>query len=184
MTCADISHAYALPRGVLFCFRTVSERIAMTEIITLEKGSELWEQTASYAEQCSWRAGAELARQMREDCIRGWERVFAALEDGKIVGYCTLTEKDELPPEQPYTPLIGFVFVDESCRGHRISEQLIRAAIGYAGSIGFGKVYIMSGEVGLYERYGFAETGEFETIYGDREKLLYIAVPSKGDGNG
>jgi len=35
----------------------------MTEIITLENGSELWEQTASYAEQCSWRAGAELAKE-------------------------------------------------------------------------------------------------------------------------
>ena len=151
----------------------------MTEIFIPENGSELWEKTIAFAENCSWRAGAELARLMREDVFHGWERVFTAVAGGNIAGFCTLTEKDELPPEAPYTPFIGFVFVDESFRGRRISEQMIRKAVSYAGENGFDKVYLMSGEVGLYEKYGFTKIGDFATIYGDTDQLFFIDVTSE-----
>lgn len=151
----------------------------MTEIFIPEKDSELWEKTIAFAENCSWRAGAELARLMREDVFHGWERIFTAVADGNIAGFCTLTEKDELPPEAPYTPFIGFVFVDESFRGRRISEQMIRKAVSYAGENGFDKVYLMSGEVGLYEKYGFTKIGDFATIYGDTDQLFFIDVTSE-----
>ena len=151
----------------------------MIEIFIPEKGSELWEKTIAFAENCSWRAGAELARLMREDAFHVWERVFTAVADGNIAGFCTLTEKDELPPEAPYTPFIGFVFVDESFRGRRISEQMIRKAVSYAGENGFDKVYLMSGEVGLYEKYGFTKIGDFATIYGDTDQLFFIDVTSE-----
>ena len=151
----------------------------MTEIFIPEKGSELWEKTIAFAENCSWRAGAELARLMREDVFHGWERVFTAVADGNIAGFCTLTEKDELPPEAPYTPFIGFIFVDESFRGRRISEQMIRKAVSYAGENGFDKVYLMSGEVGLYEKYGFTKIGDFATIYGDTDQLFFIDFTSE-----
>ena len=130
----------------------------------------------SYAENCSWGAGKELARLMREDGFKEWERVFAACENGEIAGFCTLTERDEMPPEYPSTPFIGFVFVDERFRGRRVSEKMIKSAIGYADEIGFEKVYIMSGEVGLYEKYGFTKIGDFETIYGGTEQLFEIST--------
>jgi GNAT superfamily N-acetyltransferase len=142
------------------------------EVCIAEKGSPLWNELITYAEGCSWRAGRELARLMREDAFMGFERVFAACEGSRIAGFCTLTEKDELPPGQPYSPFIGFIFVDEAFRGQRISEQLIKKAAGYACGAGFGKVYIMSGEVGLYEKYGFTKIGDFETIYGGTEQLF------------
>lgn len=146
------------------------------EINIAEKGSALWEQTIAYAESCSWRAGRELARQMRGDCFRGFERVFAASENGHIVGFCTLTEKDELPPEYPYTPFIGFIFVGEDFRGRRVSEKMILTVLGYAASAGFEKVYLMSGEVGLYEKYGFVKMGEYDSIYGEKEQLFVIGT--------
>ena len=149
----------------------------MTEISIPEKGSELWEKTIAFAENCSWRAGTELARLMREEAFHSFERVFTAVEGGNIAGFCTLTEKDELPPDSPYTPFIGFIFVDESFRGRRISEQMIRKAVSYAGENGFDKVYLMSGEVGLYEKYGFTKIGDFGTIYGDTDQLFFIDVP-------
>lgn len=148
----------------------------MTEIHTLEKNSRLWDETIAYAENCSWRAGKELARQMRGDCFRGFERVFAVCEDGSIAGFCTLTEKDELLPEYPYTPLIGFMFVGEEFRGRRLSEKLIHGVLRYAESAGFDKVYVMSGETGLYEKYGFVKLGDFGTIYGEEEQLFVIGT--------
>ena len=155
----------------------------MIEIIIPEKNSRLWQDTAAFAENCSWRAGKELARLMAEDAFANWERVFAAFEDGIPVGFCTLTEKDELLPKYPYTPLIGFVFVDEAHRGKRISQKLIEAVLVYAKSIGYDKIYIMSGEKGLYEKYGFVGMGEYETIYGEKEQLLVIEC-ERGDNNG
>ncbi len=52
----------------------------------------------------------------------------------------------------------GFVFVDEKCRGKRISEKLISTASEYAYNCGYENVYILSGEKGLYEKYGFKKS--------------------------
>jgi predicted N-acetyltransferase YhbS len=153
------------------------------EIQILTDTHEKWERVAEFAENCSWRAGKELAGLMRKGAFRDWERVFAAFEDGRPVGVCTLTEKDELLTKYPYTPLIGFVFVDEAHRGKKISQKLIGAVLGYAKSIGYDKVYIMSGERGLYEKYGFVSMGDYETIYGETEQLLMISC-ERGDNNG
>lgn len=148
----------------------------MIEIIIPERNSRLWQNTAAFAENCSWRAGKELAGLMRKGSFKDWERVFAAFEGGRPVGFCTLTEKDELLPKYPYSPLIGFVFVEEAHRGKRISEEMIKAVLGYAKNIGYEKVYIMSSEMGLYEKYGFVSMGSYETIYGETEQLLVISI--------
>ena len=144
----------------------------MAEIIGMTAGHPLWEETIALAEGCSWRAGPVLAELMRGNQFPGWERVFAAVEDGRVVGFCTLTARDELPEKYDFTPFIGFVFVDEAHRGRRISEQMLRAACRYAGETGFDVIYIMSGEKGLYEKYGFEPVGDYPTIYGNTERLF------------
>ena len=146
------------------------------KIEQLTSTHENWDKAAVFAENCSWGAGKTLAGLMGKNEFKDWERVFAAFEDDEPVGFCTLTEKDELHPKYPYTPLIGFVFVDEAHRGRRISEKMIEKVLGYAKSIGYGKVYVMSGEKGLYEKYGFIPMGEFESVYGGSEELFVIAV--------
>lgn len=152
------------------------------EIYTMTDTHEKWECAAAFAEKCSWRAGKYLAELMRGGSFRDWERVFAAFENGRPVGFCTLTEKDELAPKYPYTPLIGFVFVDEAFRGKRISEKMIKTVLEYAKGIGYDKVYIMSGEKGLYEKYGFSPMGEYETIYGNYEQLSAIDLTEGKNG--
>ena len=148
----------------------------MIEITVLTSEHEKWETVADFAENCSWRAGKQLSTLMHTNAFKDWERVIAAFEDGEPVGFCTLTEKDELPPELPYTPFIGFVFIEEEHRGKRLSEKMIRKAIENAGTLGYDKLYLMSGETGLYEKYGFRCIGDFETIYGDTEQLYCIST--------
>lgn len=135
------------------------------EIYAMTKEHALWEQTIAFAEKCSWKAGPYLANMMRQNKFQDWERVFAACEGENIVGYCTFTEKDELPDIYDFAPFIGFVFVDEKYRGNRISEKMIEAVLKYAGQIGYEAVYLMSGELGLYEKYGFEKIGDYETIF-------------------
>lgn len=146
------------------------------EITVMTYAHPLWEKTIAFAEKCSWRAGAFLAGMMRENKFSDIERVLVAHEGDTIVGFCTLSEKDSLPEDSEYTPFIGFVFVDENCRGKRVSEKMINEACKYADDIGYKAVYIMSGEHGLYEKYGFEKIGELETIYGDVDQLFMRAL--------
>lgn len=113
---------------------------------------------------------------MMDNGFLAWERVIVAADGENIAGYCTLSEKDELPDGYPFTPFIGFVFVDERYRGKRISEKLIGLALRYAKDLGYRTVYVMSGERGLYEKYGFMKMGDYETVYGTTDQLFQKAL--------
>ena len=142
------------------------------EISVMTYGHPLWDKTISFADNCSWKARSYLAHKMRNKEFAETERVLVASEGEEIIGYSTFAKKDELPDDVEYTPFIGFVFVDERSRGKRVSERMINAASDYARSIGYEKIYIMSGEQGLYEKYGFVKIGDFKTIYGTEDQLF------------
>lgn len=144
----------------------------MIEIYSMTQRHKNWNETISLAEKCSWKAGSCLAEKMKNNEFAEWERVFAASVDEKVVGFCTLVERDELSSKYEFTPFIGFVFVDEQYRGKRLSELMLKSATSYACALGYKKIYIMSGEIGLYEKYGFKKLGNFETIYDTVDQLF------------
>ncbi len=144
----------------------------MTKVYLMTREHKYWKQTISFAENCSWKAGSFLAKKMQENEFQEWERVCVICVDGEVAGFATFTEKDELSERYDFTPFIGFVFVDEQYRGRRLSEKMIQSIISYAKEIGYEKVYIMSGEIGLYEKYGFVKIGDYETIYGSIDQLF------------
>ena len=144
----------------------------MEKIEILKFGDELWDRVINYAETCSWGAGRVLAGKMSENDFEANERVVVALHDGDIAAFCTFSDRDELPPEYDFGPFVGCVFVDEKFRGRRLSGKLIEAACGLAREQGFTAIYLMSGEVGLYEKYGFRKIGDYGTIYGSVEQLF------------
>ena len=90
---------------------------------------------------------------MKKNDFKEWERVCAACVGGKVAGFCIVAEKDE-----------------------RLSEGMIREAAAYVSTLGHQKLYIMSGEIGLYEKYGFVKLGEYETIYGDVDQLFVMEL--------
>jgi len=123
-------------------------------IKSITSETSLWISTIQYADSCSWRAGPVLARAMKENQFVDWERVFVAINDDQIAGYCTFAKKDCIP-DIDYYPFIGFVFVGEDFRGERLSQKLINTVIDYARGLHFKNIYITSGETDLYEKYGF-----------------------------
>ena len=146
------------------------------EIQLICQGHPLWEKTTAFARNSSWRAGPYLAKMMEKNAFRDWERVAVAMDGDRPAGYCVFAEKDELPEEYGFSPFIGFVFVDERYRGNRLSGQMIRSALRYAGEIGYQTVYLLSGEQGLYEKYGFEMIGDRETIYGTTDQLFRFTL--------
>ena len=143
-----------------------------TAVVPLTAEHPRWGEAAAFAEASAWRAGPYLARRMRENAFRDWERVFLLEADGRLAGYCTLTARDTLPEKWGFSPFIGFVYVAEAFRGRRLSEAMIGAVMEYAARCGFGRAYLVSGEKGLYEKYGFRLLGEYETVFGTAEQLF------------
>ena len=150
----------------------------MTEIHLMTAEHTYWKETISLAQKCSWKAGPFLARKMEENEFKEWERVCAVCVNGKVAGFSTFTGKDELSEQYDFSPFIGSVFVDEQYRGRRLSEMMIQKIISYAKELGYEKIYIMSGETGLYEKYGFIKLGNYETIYGWTDQLFVQDIKS------
>ena len=148
----------------------------MTKLHLMTQGHPYWEETISLANRCSWRAGPLLAEKMKKNDFKEWERVCAACVGGKVAGFCIVAEKDELLEKYPFTPFIGFVFVAEEYRGKRLSEKMIQHGAAYACHLGYEQIHIMSGEIGLYEKYGFVKLGGFETIYGNVDQLFVMNI--------
>ena len=130
----------------------------------------LWERVADAAQNCSWSAGMALAQSMRSGALTGWERVIAAHFGSAVCGFCTVTRADCIP-DVPYTPYIGFVFVDEAFRGKRLSQRMIRFAMDYLKSLGFQRVYLTSDHENLYEKYGFSVIDRKTAYWGAEEKI-------------
>lgn len=129
------------------------------DLLPVAFGSDLWEKLIEYANVCSWKAGKNLAAQMRENDFCDWERVFTVLVDHHIAGYCTFVKKDCIP-NIPYTPYISYMFVGEQYRGNHLSEKLIHFALQYAKEQEFERVFIVSDHVNFYEKYGFIKIDE------------------------
>ena len=121
------------------------------EIKKITSSDDLWNKLKKYSENCSWRAGK-------------------SLENENICGYCTVSKSDCIPDVE-YTPYIGYMFVGEEYRGHRLSQKLVQYAMAYLKSIHFEKVYIVSEHENLYEKYGFNVIDRKIAPWGSEEKI-------------
>jgi predicted N-acetyltransferase YhbS len=140
------------------------------EIKSIVYGDLLWQKTIDYAKNCTWRAGPFLAKQMEKNEFYDWEKVFVAVDEHNIAGYCTFTKKDCIPNVE-YTPYIGFIFVGEQYRGNRLSEKMILYVMDYAKRLKFTRVYIVSDHINLYEKYGFIKIDERKDNWDNDEKI-------------
>lgn len=141
------------------------------EIKTVGKDTDLAEELVRFVENFSWEAvKAHMLEVLREWRFTDWERVFAAIAEGRIVGMATIMKTDYYPLPERY-PWISSVFVTEACRGHRISQRLIDAANAYAKEIGFDRTYIPTEFVGFYEKYGYCYQKDIVNYGGGTDRL-------------
>jgi len=116
-----------------------------------------WETVAHHISSVSWKAGNHLASKMKKQEFSDWEAVLiGSNNDNTLVSFCTINKTDSLPTT--LTPFIGYVFVSESFRGQRLSEKMLKHAEEYLAHLGFISVYLQSGEIGLYEKFGYKKS--------------------------
>jgi len=140
------------------------------EIKAIFPNDELWNKTINYGKNCGWKAGPIFAKQMEQNKFTEWERIFVAVDDNNIAGYCTFVKSDCIP-DVKYTPYISCIFVGEQYRGKRLSEKMILTVIEYAKNNKFNEVYIVSNHVNLYEKYGFIRIDEKKDYWNNDEKI-------------
>ncbi len=102
-------------------------------------------------------------------------RLLLLVEDDNLLAFCTLAERDEIIEEETepdMKPWIGFVYTFPKHRGNRYSEKLIRHACELAKDDGYGKIYLSSNEVGLYEKYGFVFLKMLHTVWGEETQVF------------
>ncbi|MCR5793897.1 MAG: GNAT family N-acetyltransferase [Solobacterium sp.] len=150
------------------------------EIMAADQEPVWREKTIRFAGKCSWSPGRHLAERMRDNDFADWEKVFAAVQDGEVTGFCVFENDGRIPEEFDCHPFINLVFVDEGYRGQRISEKLITAALQYAEGLGYRKVYLKSEHRGLYEKYGFRKIADFVPVAGRADQLFEIGINVRG----
>lgn len=109
-------------------------------------------------EKSDWDAGAYLASLLRENQLKallGETALVLLLTDGdRLVSFCTYAPLDDIQPTE-LSPWAGFVYTFPAYRGHRYVEKLLDYAQCLAAIMGKEALYISTGHVGLYEKYGF-----------------------------
>lgn len=141
------------------------------QVKSVTKNDKLRSILIPYCEDCPRTAWPILAQKMKKNNFLDWERIFVAIENEQIIGFCTFTKEDWIP-DCEYSPFVWFMFVDEKYRWKRLSEQMINEVEKYAKTLNFEKLYIVSDHKWLYEKYWFEkcdekmdELGHIETIF-------------------
>jgi len=122
---------------------------------------------------CDWRAAEFLADMLEQNKFHktlGNGSLFIMADEGKIVSFCTLTQRDCIKDDDMF-PWIGFVFTAPCYRGKRYSGQIIDAACKRAAVQDFDKVYLATDHIGLYEKYGFEYMESRIDIYGEESRI-------------
>lgn len=134
----------------------------------VEKNFERAEELLDFVRGCSWvEVRDHLASMIEHWVFTDWETMFMATIRGKIVGICTIMKTDYYPLPEIF-PWISSVYVLEEYRGKRVSEKLIGFANGYAVAIGFGRTYIPTEYIGLYEKYDIVFFGRLKIMEGEK----------------
>ena len=89
-----------------------------------------------------------------DDYFGKYRKLFLMIDNDEIIALLTLSDIDCIIDSNMY-PWIGFVYTYPKYRGNRYSEKIINFAEDKAKEDGFDKVYISTGEDGLYEKYGY-----------------------------
>ena len=141
------------------------------EIKKVSEGTALADELIRFVERCSWEEVKEhMLAELRTWAFTDWETPFAATVNGEIVAMAYIRKSDYYPLPEIY-PWVTGIFVAEDYRGNRISEKLISFANEYAGEMGFGKTYIPSAHVGLYEKYGYRYLRDIVNYGGETDRL-------------
>jgi ribosomal protein S18 acetylase RimI-like enzyme len=108
---------------------------------------------------------------LKNDLVIGWTGLHEhEAVAGRVYGWEGSIKKDEIMSEE-LSPWITPLVVHPDERGNRYGKMLLEHARKEAGRLGFKIVYLTTGEIGFYEKYGFREVGLTTFTWGRPTKV-------------
>ena len=127
-----------------------------------------------------WRGGAILYKLLSEgtffDACGAGARVLLLTQGDRLVSFCTYVEKDDIPSD--LKPWMGFVYTFPPYRGHRYMQLLFDEVARLARQEQVSSVYISTGQIGLYEKYGCKFLTKMANQNGDLARIYVKEIPS------
>ena len=122
-----------------------------------------------------------IAREVYYDCMANsittdspLPRWYLMMEGNTIIGSYGLIVNDFVS-RQDLWPWLCAVYIEESHRGRALGSRLLEHGRREAGKLGFETVYLITGHVGFYEKYGWEHMGECFGISGSTNRMYQIA---------
>jgi N-acetylglutamate synthase-like GNAT family acetyltransferase len=156
----------------------MNEEVGM-QIVSVRENPEYKEKAIEYL-QSKW--ANEDSMMVYEDCITHCIDTkiplpqWYLLEDkGEVIGCAGLITNDFISRMDLY-PWVCAVFIDEKNRGHGYGSLLLNRAKKDTKAGGFQHLYLCTGHVGYYEKYGFKHIGTGYHPWGDSSRIYEIEV--------
>lgn len=130
-----------------------------------------------------WGAGQYLHQLLVENNLKrmvGDTALVPMLVDGdELLAFCTFAPLDDIQPTE-LSPWIGFVYTFPEHRGHRYAGLLLDYAESIATVMGKDYIYISTGHIGLYEKYGYEFYRMEKDIGGEASRVYRKALAIEG----
>lgn len=124
-------------------------------------------------EGIKWKAGAFLARRIKSSDFHEQDVVVVITDQqGELIGFCALTQKDIAEDESKYGPFLSTMFVSEKYRNKGYAKKLVQLIIDEAIKRSISSLYILTQHIGLYEKYGFNQIDQILDIHGREMRVL------------
>lgn len=122
---------------------------------------------------------------LKNDRVIGWTGLHKhEVVSGKVYGWEGSIKKEEIMSEE-LSPWITPLLVHPDERGNRYGKILLEHARRDAARLGFKVVYLTTGEIGFYEKYGFREVGLTTFTWGRPTKVYeHDAIKMEVKDNG
>lgn len=105
-------------------------------------------------EKCDWQAAKLLAQLIKDNRfgqdLGGWAKLYLLCDNDIVVSFVTLSAQDCVAAPD-LSPWLGFLYTAPEYRGRHYAELLINHACKDARQLGYGKIYLATDSVGLYE---------------------------------
>lgn len=130
-----------------------------------------------------WGAGQYLYQLLSGNSLKGMvgeTALVPLLVDGdELVSFCTFAPLDDVQPTE-LSPWIGFVYTFPKYRGHRYAGHLLDYAESIATVMEREYIYISTGHIGLYEKYGYEFWKTDKDIGGEDTRIYRKALAVEG----
>lgn len=119
----------------------------------------------------------EKSMPLYEDCMQSALKTtsslpqwYALMDGARIIGCAGLITNDFISRMDLWPWLCG-LYVEKDCRGHGYGALLMERARRDAHKAGFSRLYLCTGHVGYYERYGFAYLATGFHPWGEKSRI-------------